>query len=176
MIIDFRLTSASIVGAVTSNRGPTINLLKSSSSVTILANNDPYGAVGWKNRIEITTKEKEVNSSAVLIISRDFGTLADIRIDYETKQAVNVTQNERIAIPGVDYFSKRSSVVMKKDQREVIVYIKVRHVSNFDCILASYENKSLISNRTPPLRLWILENFLPMTTLLFYPPTVYISG
>ena len=129
-ILYSRLTGVSIVGAATSNSGPTINHLKSTSSVTILANNEPYGVVGWKNRLEITTEDKEVNSSALLIIRREHGALADIRVDYQTKQAVSVSQNERVAIPGVDYFTKRSFVVMKKDAREAIVYIKVRHVSN----------------------------------------------
>ena len=131
------MTSVSIAGATASNRGPTINHLKSTSSVTILANNDPYGVVGWKNLIEVTTEEKEVNSSAMLIIRRESGRLAEIRVDYETKQAVNVSQNERIAIPGIDYFTKRSFVLMKKDEGEAIVYINVRHVSNGACVLAS---------------------------------------
>ena len=133
---NFRLTSVSIAGATPSNRGPTINHLKSTSSVTILANNDPYGLLGWKNLIEVTTEEKEVNSSAMLIIRRTFGKLADIRVDYETKQAVNVSQNERIAIPGIDYFTKRSFVLMKQNEGEAIVSIKVRHVSNGACMLA----------------------------------------
>ena len=98
--------------------------------MTILANNEPYGVVGWKNRIEITTEEKEVNTSAMLIIMRSFGTLADVRIDYETKQAANVSQMERVAIPGVDYFTKKSYLIMKRGEREAAVYIKVRHVSN----------------------------------------------
>lgn len=100
------------------------------SRVTIVANNEPYGVVGWKNRIEITTEEKEVNASALLVISREFGTLGDIRVDYETKQPTNVSLNERIAIPGIDYTTKKSFLIMRKGQKEAIVYIQVRHVSD----------------------------------------------
>ena len=124
------LTSVSIAGSAASNRGPTINHLKSSSIVTILANNDPYGVVSWKNRFEITTEEKEVNSSAVLILSRAFGALGDIMVAYETQQAVNVSRNERKATPGVDYFTQKSTVLIRQGVKEAIVYIKVRHVSN----------------------------------------------
>lgn len=101
--------------------------------MTVFANDEPYGVVGWKNRIEITTREKEVNSSVLLIISRSFGTLADIRIYYETVQAANVSQNERVAVPGIDYFAQTSSIMMKRGEREAVVYIKVRHVSEPFC-------------------------------------------
>ena len=97
--------------------------------VTILANNDPYGIIGWKNRIEITTEETEVNSSALLVINRQAGALGDVMVMYETQQALNVSTNERAAIPNVDYFTQRSSVLMTAGRREALIYIKVRHVS-----------------------------------------------
>ena len=97
--------------------------------MTVLANNDPYGVVRWKNRLEITTEETESNSTALLVISRLRGSLGDIRISYETTQASRVAQKERIAVAGVDYFSKKDSVLMRQGSSEALVFIKVRHVS-----------------------------------------------
>eukprot|EP00794_Sanderia_malayensis_P009868 gene9868-10878_t len=148
-----RLTSVSMTGSSDSNKGPTINHLKNTAIVTISANDDPYGVVQWKNQVEVTTQQKEVNSSAILVISRLFGTFGDILVYYETMQATSVSGSERIAIPGIDYFSKKSSVLMNQGAKEAIVYVKVRHDNNTgvnEVFHVKITNVSLVSGSLVP--------------------------
>ena len=124
-----RITGVVVSGSLNPNRGPTINHLKKEALVTVMANDDPYGVIRWKSPVEITTEQKEVNSSVLLVISRHYGSFGDILVSYETYQASSVGINERAAIPGVDYFPTNGTIVMQQGVREVYVFVKVRHVS-----------------------------------------------
>ena len=63
------------------DRGATLISGRSSSVITVSANDDPHGVFVWSfNHIEV--EEEELDSTVLLYILREFGTIGAVAINY----------------------------------------------------------------------------------------------
>ena len=125
-----RLTNITTVG-VTSSEKATINYEKNVVTMTIIENDNPYGVIGWKERIQVTNEKIEINSSVLIIIKREAGNYGNVTVFYETVVVSDVGMKERPAIPNVDFTPVKGNVTFLERQSEVYIYIEVNYVSFF---------------------------------------------
>ena len=130
-----RLTSVNTSGIdVGKKKGASINYLTSTSRISVMPNNHPFGVVGWKSNMVVTTQLTEHQSQVALVIERSYGAFGTILISYRTTFDNNtggvVGARERPAQPGVDFTEvSLANLTLDEGVREGIVLIDIHHVS-----------------------------------------------
>lgn len=123
-----RLTNTSTVG-VTSSEKASINYEKNVVMVIIIENDNPYGVIGWKEKIQVTNEKTDINSSVLITIKREEGNYGNVTVFYETVVLNEVGVKERPAVPTVDFTPVKGNVTFSNRQSEVYIEIEVNHVS-----------------------------------------------
>lgn len=124
----FRLLSVETFWNGRISNGATINYNFDTAHLVIAANDFPCGILSWKNSLEVTTEYNMVNSSALLVIQREFGVFGNIEVSFETIAAVDFGSWERPARPYLDYSPVNGTLVLSEGQKEGFVFIPIRHV------------------------------------------------
>ena len=112
------------------NRGAVLNTARVTAMLIIPANDDPYGVISWKNTLIISQEAVPTNTTLSVYIMRQFGVIGDIVVSYETVQVSSVAHDdERVAMPGVDYVAVRSTVEIPAGHNSTQINLDVTHVS-----------------------------------------------
>ncbi|KAL4228132.1 hypothetical protein ACF0H5_013567 [Mactra antiquata] len=132
-------------------RGAIIGVNKT-STVTVLANDSPYGVVKWKFS-SVTAQEPEDSDSRVtLFIVREQGLSGDLQVTYSTS-IDKTTATKRQAISGEDYISQNSMVVIQENVTEVPVDIVIKMddiPEAAETFLVNITGVNLIGGSPPP--------------------------
>ena len=67
---------------ISSSPAPLPSGEKSSSRVTVMANDSPHGVVAWERSSYITTEPEGTDTTTMLHVVRTQGTLGTIRVGY----------------------------------------------------------------------------------------------
>ena len=126
----FRLIGIETVSGTNTSQA-TLNYNINVASITIPANDDPYGVFTWKNSIYVTTENVATSSSVLLILKREKGAFGCVTVFFETVITSNVGPMERPAKPFVDFIPIYSNVTFTENQREAFVFIEVIPVRIF---------------------------------------------
>ena len=97
--------------------------------VTIIENDNPYGVIGWKEKIQVTNEKTDINSSVLITIKREEGNYGNVAVFYETVVLNEVGVKERPAVPTVDFTPVKGNVTFSNRESEVYIEIEVNHVS-----------------------------------------------
>ena len=112
------------------NRGAVLNSARVTAMLIIPANDDPYGVISWKNTLIISQEAVPTTTTLSVNIMRQFGVIGDIVVSYETVQLSSVAHDdERVAMPGVDYVAVRSTVEIPAGHNSTQINLDVTHVS-----------------------------------------------
>lgn len=126
----YRLLRLTETGSSDVNRGAVLNTARVTAMLIVPANDDPYGVISWKNTLIISQEDGPKNTTLSVYIMRQFGVIGDIVVSYETVQLSSVAHDdERVAMPGVDYVSVRSTVEIPAGQNLTQITLDVTHVS-----------------------------------------------
>nr|XP_014349406.1 PREDICTED: G-protein coupled receptor 98 [Latimeria chalumnae] len=120
------LTDVTTFGVLQPAKGAVIDGIRRKAMLTILANDSPYGVVGWHmDSLVVLVQEPEVTAiNVTLTIVREQGFAGDVSIHYETRpnlslQPVNQAQENK------DYIAKDIAVILQENTAEASVTITV---------------------------------------------------
>lgn len=126
----YRLLRLTESGSSDANRGAVLNTARVTALLIIPANDDPHGVISWKNTLIISQEDGPKNTTLSVYIMRQFGLLEDIVVAYETVELSSVPHDdERVAMPDVDYKAVRSTVDIPAGQNSTQITLDVTHVS-----------------------------------------------
>ena len=109
------------------SRGARLMAGQTEAVITVQANDDPHGVVGWSPTIVMVEEQEGSNNVVQLTLVREFGVIGAIVVSYTTELASNLSDTQQ-AEPLMDFVPTSGEVVIGNGESSGTISVTILQV------------------------------------------------